>query len=82
VGELLTIKEVGSRLGVHENTVRRMLPALGAVDIARPGAGRRTLRIPEASLERFIRQGEVVDVGQDRRAAAADWRIPRKRPGV
>lgn len=82
MGALLTIQAVAERMNVHPNTVRRMLPRLGAVDISAPGAGRRTLRIPEASLERFIRQGEVVDVGQDRRAAAADWRIPRKRPGV
>ena len=52
--QYLTIKQTADALAVDHKTVRRMLPRLGAVDIAEPGAKRRTIRIPVEALERFL----------------------------
>ena len=84
VSELLTIAQGAERLNVHENTVRRLLPLLGAVNIARPGAGRRTIRIPAAALERYLAGGSIYPVARSSAARPANesWRIPRRRPGT
>ena len=50
----LTIQQVADALAVDHKTVRRMLPRIGAVDIAEPGAKRRTIRIPAEALDRFL----------------------------
>lgn len=52
--QYLTIQQTADMLAVDHKTIRRMLPRLGAVDIAEPGAKRRTIRIPAEALERFL----------------------------
>ena len=52
--QYLTIQQAADALAVDHKTIRRMLPRLGAVDIAEPGAKRRTIRIPVEALERFL----------------------------
>ena len=52
--QYLTIQQTAEALAVDHKTIRRMLPRLGAVDIAEPGAKRRTIRIPVEALERFL----------------------------
>ena len=53
--QYLTIAQAAEMLGVHANTVRRMLPQLGAVDLTRGRGGKRLIRIPEAALQRYLR---------------------------
>ena len=57
--QYLTIQQTAEALAVDHKTIRRMLPRLGAVDIAEPGAKRRTIRIPVEALERFL-QGRAI----------------------
>ena len=52
--QYLTIQQAAERLAVDEKTIRRMLTRIGAVNMARPGARRRLIRIPEDALERFL----------------------------
>jgi excisionase family DNA binding protein len=52
--QYLTIQQAADALAVDHKTIRRMLPRIGAVDIAEPGAKRRTIRIPAEALERFL----------------------------
>ena len=52
--QYLTIQQTAEALAVDHKTIRRMLPRLGAVDIADPGAKRRTIRIPAEALDRFL----------------------------
>lgn len=52
--QYLTIQQTAEALAVDHKTIRRMLPRLGAVDIAEPGAKRRTIRIPAEALDRFL----------------------------
>lgn len=52
----LTIADTAKALSVHPSTVRRMLPELGAVDLTQGKGGKRTIRIPEAGIERYLRE--------------------------
>lgn len=58
--EYLTIKQAAERLAVNHNTIRRMLPRLGAVDIAEKTARKRLIRIPVDALEGFLRGCEIL----------------------
>lgn len=51
----LTIDEVAEVLSVHPNTVRKLLPDLGAVDLSNGKGDRRTIRIPETALNAYLR---------------------------
>ena len=53
---LLTIDEAADALGVHPNTIRGMLPRLGAVDLNQGRAGKRLIRIPEKAIEAYLRE--------------------------
>lgn len=79
MSDLLTIHEAAERLRLHENTIRRMLAELGAVNVGKPGAGRRTLRIPAENIDKFLRMGTVREAVALRARTAENWRIPRRR---
>ncbi|MER7131189.1 helix-turn-helix domain-containing protein [Streptosporangium saharense] len=53
---LLSIPEVAKRLGVHRTTVYDYISdgEIEAIDIARPGAQRVRLRVPETALSAYI----------------------------
>lgn len=52
--QYLTIKQAAARLQVSTNTVRRMLPEIGAIDI-HAGAGKyRCIRIPEEAMDKLL----------------------------
>ena len=59
---LLTIEQVAEMLNVHPNTIRRRLPELGAIDIAKGMKGKRLVRIPERAVEIFIRDCAILPV--------------------
>jgi predicted DNA-binding transcriptional regulator YafY len=50
----VTIKEAAAMLSVDEKTIRRMLPRLGASNMAEPTAKRRLIRIPVEGIEAFM----------------------------
>lgn len=52
---LLTIDDTAALLSVSVNTVRSLLPQLGAVDIRRGTGRNRTIRIPEESIQAYLR---------------------------
>ena len=56
----LTIEAAADALSVSTDTIRRMLPRLGAVDIARPGARKRLIRIPEKALEGWLQEQRIL----------------------
>jgi excisionase family DNA binding protein len=53
VGRLLTVREVATRLGVNERTVRRKIEA-GVLPAVRLGPGRSAIRVDADELERFL----------------------------
>ena len=58
----LTIDQTAEALGVSRNTILRMLPNLGAVDLAKPGAKKRMIRIPEKGVEEYIAGKRIAPV--------------------
>ena len=52
-GELLTVKETASRLGLHVMTVRRKIER-GEIPAVRLGHKGTSIRVPEAELERWL----------------------------
>lgn len=56
----LTIRDAAEKLSVSINTLRSLLPKLGAVDM-RGGAGKnRMIRIPEDAILAYLRGCEIV----------------------
>lgn len=54
---LLTIKEAAVRLGLTYTTFHtRYLPRIKYVVLSESGSSKRTIRIPEEELERFIKR--------------------------
>ena len=59
--KLLTIRDAAAALSVSVNTVRSMLPKLGAVDLKRGGGKNRQIRIPEEAIIAYLRGCEIMD---------------------
>ncbi len=57
----LTIEQAAEALAVSTDTIRRMLPRLGAVDLNRGAAGRRLIRIPERALTDYMSECVIRD---------------------
>jgi excisionase family DNA binding protein len=57
---LLTVKEVGQRLGISHDSVHRLITAgaLQSIDVRTTGPKPR-LRIAEAELNRFLKEREI-----------------------
>ena len=60
MGRLMTIQQAAELLSVSEDTIRRMLPKLGAVDLAGGKGGKRLIRIPETALNKYLRECEIL----------------------
>lgn len=73
---LLTIEQAAEVLAVHPNTVRSLLPKIGAVDLSQ-GGKKRLLCIPESNLERYVRDCTITR--PERRTTAREWHIERRR---
>jgi hypothetical protein len=56
----LTIEQAADALAVSTDTVRRLLPRLGAFDLNRGTKGRRLIRIPEDGLRAYVRQCAII----------------------
>lgn len=79
---LLTIADVADLLSVNRVTVTRLVDAglLDAVDLSQGTRGKRTLRIHEESLERYLHACGMEAREKRTRAKACDaYRIERRR---
>ena len=56
----MTIDQVADALSVHANTIRRMLPQLGAIDLTGGKGGKRLIRIPETAVTAFLRERMIL----------------------
>lgn len=75
----LTIEQTAEALAVSTDTIRRMLPRLGAVDLNRGAAGRRLIRIPEESVRDYLSDCAILPPAPVPRAVKHDWKIARRR---
>lgn len=75
----LTIEQTAEALAVSTDTIRRMLPRLGAVDINRGAAGRRLIRIPEESIRDYLSGCVILPPAPAPRTVKHDWKIARRR---
>jgi excisionase family DNA binding protein len=75
----LTIEQTAEALAVSTDTIRRMLPRLGAVDLNRGAAGRRLIRIPEESIRDYLSDCAILPPAPAPRAVKHDWKIARRR---
>lgn len=79
---LLTLAEVAELLSVNRVTVIRLVDAglLDAVDLSQGTRGKRTLRIHEDSLQRYLHACGINARPERTRAKACDaYRIERRR---
>lgn len=76
---LLTVEEAAEQLSVHPNTVRAMLTKLGAVDLSGGQGKRRLIRIPEAALEAYLRECEIMRPTPEKKTPKTTWRLERRR---
>lgn len=76
----LTIRDAAEKLSVSINTIRSLLPKLGAVDM-RGGAGKnRMIRIPEDAILAYLRGCEIVQPDQEPAAITQKvFRLERRR---
>lgn len=76
----LTIRDAAAALDVSVNTLRSMLPKLGAVDL-KYGAGKnRMIRIPEDAILAYLRGCEIGEPVQIEPAAKVkEFRLERRR---
>lgn len=77
--KFLTIEQTAEALSVSPDTIRRMLPRLGAVDLNRGAAGRRLIRIPEESIRDYLSDCAILPPAPAPRAVKHDFHIARRR---
>ena len=75
----VTIQQAAEMLAVSTDTIRRMLPRLGAVDLNGSAAGRRLIRIPEESIRDYLSDCAILPPAPAPRTVKHDWRIARRR---
>ena len=75
---LLKIDEAATMLGVHPNTVRGLLPKLGAVDLS-GGKGKRLIRIPEEGILSYIRDCVITPVTPMKKRKATQFKLERRK---
>lgn len=76
--KLLTIEQAAELLSVSTTTIRTMLEQLGAVDLAQGKSKKRIIRIPEASMDKYIRECAICQA-KPVKASAKTWYIERRR---
>lgn len=75
----LTIRQAAEALNVSDDTIRRMLPQLGAVDMT-GGGKKRLIRIPERALEAYLNGCTIRSpIPARRKPAPTEWHIERRR---
>lgn len=67
----LTIQQAAEALAVSEDTIRRMLPKLGAVDLTAGRGGKRLIRIPETAITKYLRECVILPPLEIRRRKRA-----------
>ncbi len=83
--KMLTIKETAAILNISQTTVMTSLAELGAVNVGKRNAKRRTLRIPESAIDRYLAGREVLpELPMHRRAqrkvfADGEFHVPRQK---
>lgn len=77
--EYLTIKQAAERLAVNHNTIRRMLPRLGAVDMAEKTARKRLIRIPVEGVEKFLQGCAIHTPVTIKQAKPKEFYLERRR---
>ena len=74
----LTIKAAAEALSVSQDTIRRILPKLGATNVV-GGSGNRLIRIPETALEAYLASNTITPPATATKAPAQGWNIERRR---
>ena len=59
--QYLTISDAAEALSVSVNTIRAMLPKLGAVDLKGGSGKNRMIRIPEDAITAYLRECGIPD---------------------
>ena len=78
--QYLTIAAAADALSVSPDTIRRMLPELGAVDVNRGRGKNRMIRIPVEALEAFLGDRRILPKAETaKQPPKADWHISRRR---
>ena len=75
--KLLTIDQVADRMAVSVSTVRLLLEQLGAVDLNNGKSEKRLIRIPESSLESYLRACAISKEPEPKRTSGI--RIERRK---
>ena len=74
----LTIEQAAEALAVSTDTIRRMLPRLGAVDLNDGLKGKRLIRIPERALTDYL-NGCVIRDPVMKQVRATSYKLERRR---
>lgn len=83
--KLLTMEEAAEAMSVSVNTVRSLLPRLGAVDLRGGRGTNRLIRIPEENIAAYIRECRIMapvsmkEVRERTRADAKPFKLERRR---
>ena len=76
----LTIRDAADALSVSVNTVRAMLPRLGAVDLKGGSGKNRMIRIPEDAITEYLRGCEICEPAEVRPVTPMKpFRLERRR---
>lgn len=76
----LTIQQAAEALSVSSDTIRRMLPRLGAVDLKGGSGTYRLIRIPEKAIEAYLSGCQIyVPAPVTRKPARKEIHIERRR---
>ncbi len=73
----LTIKAAAEALSVSQDTIRRILPKLGATNVT--GGKNRLIRIPEAALEAWLAGNAITPPVKADRIPATGWKLEKRR---
>jgi len=77
--KLLTINAAAEVLSVSPDTIRRMLPRLGAVDLNGGRKGKRLIRIPEERIKDYLHDCTILPPVPSRQARPTEFHLERRR---
>lgn len=77
--QYLTIQSAAEALSVSPDTIRRMLPRLGAVDLNQGRGKNRMIRIPVDALEAYLGERRILPPAERKPAPAKGWHIEKRR---
>ena len=79
MAKYLTIQQAAEMLAVSQDTIRRMLTKLGAVDLTGGKGSKRLIRIPERALSAYLTDCEIYAPQPARKVSKADFKLERRR---